>query len=280
MRRRSHPDLAGGDLRGVVDDRLAVLGPAAPRDPRPAGLPAGAGRRSGLWRACHPAARVAQGFAAGFGLVIAPPPLEVRSFPVSVFWHRRNDRDPRTDGCAGNSPRPRPPLEPPADMLHQAVWTHARQRVRNDGGTDARHSAKPTEEISVREVFGIDTDMKVRASPNAATACRKSDPTYKFDPDTTLAILAGFAYNRRVMIQGLSRHGQVDPYRKVAARLNWPCVRVNLDSHISRIDLIGKDAIKLRDGKQVTEFPKASCPGRCATPWPSCSMNTMRAAPT
>ena len=80
------------------------------------------------------------------------------------------------------------------------------------------------------------------------------DPTYKFDPDTTLAILAGFAYNRRVMIQGYHGTGKSTHIEQVAARLNWPCVRVNLDSHISRIDLIGKDAIVIKEGKQVTEF--------------------------
>ncbi|MFN4153031.1 MAG: cobaltochelatase subunit CobS [Paracoccaceae bacterium] len=122
------------------------------------------------------------------------------------------------------------------------------------------HAMKPTEEISVREVFGIDTDMKVKGFAEATDRVPEIDPTYKFDPDTTLAILAGFAYNRRVMIQGYHGTGKSTHIEQVAARLNWPCVRVNLDSHISRIDLIGKDAIKLRDGKQVTEFHEGILP--------------------
>ena len=114
--------------------------------------------------------------------------------------------------------------------------------------------AKPTEDVSVREVFGIDTEMKIKGFAERADRVPDIDPTYKFDPDTTLAILAGFGYNRRVMIQGYHGTGKSTHIEQVAARLNWPCVRVNLDSHISRIDLIGKDAIKLREGKQVTEF--------------------------
>jgi len=119
---------------------------------------------------------------------------------------------------------------------------------------------EPTEEISVREVFGIDTDMKVKAFAERGDRVPEIDPTYRFDPDTTLAILAGFAFNRRVMIQGYHGTGKSTHIEQVAARLNWPCVRVNLDSHISRIDLIGKDAIKLRDGKQVTEFHEGILP--------------------
>ncbi|MDP2080902.1 MAG: cobaltochelatase subunit CobS [Pseudotabrizicola sp.] len=122
------------------------------------------------------------------------------------------------------------------------------------------HAMKPTEEISVREVFGIDTDMKVKGFADRTDRVPEIDTTYKFDPDTTLAILAGFAYNRRVMIQGYHGTGKSTHIEQVAARLNWPCVRVNLDSHISRIDLIGKDAIKLRDGKQVTEFHEGILP--------------------
>ncbi len=114
--------------------------------------------------------------------------------------------------------------------------------------------ARPTEDVSVRDVFGIDTDMKVRGFAERGDRVPDIDPTYKFDPDTTLAILAGFAYNRRVMIQGYHGTGKSTHIEQVAAHLNWPAVRVNLDSHISRIDLIGKDAIKLRDGKQVTDF--------------------------
>lgn len=119
---------------------------------------------------------------------------------------------------------------------------------------------KPTEEISVREVFGIDSDMMVKGFAEASDRVPDIDSTYKFDPDTTLAILAGFAYNRRVMIQGYHGTGKSTHIEQVAARLNWPSVRVNLDSHISRIDLIGKDAIKLKDGKQVTEFQEGILP--------------------
>ena len=125
---------------------------------------------------------------------------------------------------------------------------------------------KPTEEISVREVFGIDTDMRVKGFADKTDRVPSIDSTYKFDPDTTLAILAGFAYNRRVMIQGYHGTGKSTHIEQVAARLSWPCVRVNLDSHISRIDLIGKDAIKLRDGKQVTEFHEGILPWALRNP--------------
>ncbi|WP_108258761.1 cobaltochelatase subunit CobS [Mangrovicoccus ximenensis] len=133
-----------------------------------------------------------------------------------------------------------------------------------DGTMDM--SAKPTEEISVREVFGIDTDMKVKGFAEGSDRVPDLDPTYKFDPDTTLAILAGFSHNRRVMIQGYHGTGKSSHIEQVAARLNWPAVRVNLDSHISRIDLIGKDAIKLKDGKQVTEFQEGILPWALSNP--------------
>jgi cobaltochelatase CobS len=126
--------------------------------------------------------------------------------------------------------------------------------------------AKPTEEIDVREVFGIDTDMRVKGFAERSDRVPEIDTTYKFDPDTTLAILAGFAHNRRVMIQGYHGTGKSTHIEQIAARLNWPCVRVNLDSHISRIDLIGKDAIKLRDGKQVTEFHEGILPWALRNP--------------
>ncbi|MCF6233284.1 MAG: AAA family ATPase, partial [Rhodobacteraceae bacterium] len=125
---------------------------------------------------------------------------------------------------------------------------------------------KPTEDISVREVFGIDANMPVKGFAEASDRVPDLDPTYKFDPDTTLAILAGFTYNRRLLIQGYHGTGKSTHIEQVAARLNWPTVRVNLDSHISRIDLIGKDAIKLRDGKQVTEFHEGILPAALRTP--------------
>jgi cobaltochelatase CobS len=126
-----------------------------------------------------------------------------------------------------------------------------------DGNMD---TLRPTMDISVREVFGIDSDMVAKGFETASDRVPEIDPTYKFDPDTTLAILAGFSHNRRVIIQGFHGTGKSTHIEQVAARLNWPCVRVNLDSHISRIDLIGKDAIKLRDGKQVTEFQEGILP--------------------
>jgi cobaltochelatase CobS len=113
---------------------------------------------------------------------------------------------------------------------------------------------EPDITLSVRQVFGIDSDMEVPAFSQAEDHVPDRDETYRFDPDTTLAILAGFAHNRRVMIQGYHGTGKSTHIEQVAARLNWPCIRVNLDSHISRIDLIGKDAIVLKDGMQVTEF--------------------------
>ena len=114
--------------------------------------------------------------------------------------------------------------------------------------------ALPDMKISVRQVFGIDSDMEAPAFSRPTTHVPDSDPDYLFDRDTTLAILAGFAKNRRVMITGYHGTGKSTHIEQVAARLNWPCVRINLDSHVSRIDLVGKDAIVLRDGKQVTEF--------------------------
>ncbi|MCK0167309.1 cobaltochelatase subunit CobS [Jannaschia sp. S6380] len=133
-----------------------------------------------------------------------------------------------------------------------------------DGAMDM--NAKPTKDISVREVFGIDSDMTVKGFDDPSERTPVIDTTYKFDPDTTLAILAGFGWNRRVMIQGYHGTGKSTHIEQVAARLNWPCVRVNLDSHISRIDLIGKDAIKLKDGVQVTEFHEGILPWALRNP--------------
>jgi cobaltochelatase CobS len=112
----------------------------------------------------------------------------------------------------------------------------------------------PDMKVSVRQVFGIDSDLEVPAYSGADDQVPDLDPDYLFDHDTTLAILAGFAHNRRVMITGYHGTGKSTHVEQVAARLNWPCVRVNLDSHVSRIDLVGKDAIVLREGVQVTEF--------------------------
>ncbi|HSM20360.1 MAG TPA: cobaltochelatase subunit CobS [Hyphomicrobiales bacterium] len=118
----------------------------------------------------------------------------------------------------------------------------------------------PDMKISVRQVFGIDTDLECPAYSEANEHVPELDNDYLFNRETTLAILAGFAFNRRVMIQGYHGTGKSTHIEQVASRLNWPCVRVNLDSHISRIDLVGKDAIVIRDGKQVTEFREGILP--------------------
>ena len=133
-----------------------------------------------------------------------------------------------------------------------------------DNKNDA--SNKPNKEISVREAFGIETDMVVKGFEEKSDRVPDIDETYKFDPDTTLAILAGFSHNRRVMIQGYHGTGKSTHIEQVAARLKWPAVRVNLDSHISRIDLIGKDAIKLKDGVQITEFHEGILPWALRNP--------------
>ncbi|WP_366654924.1 cobaltochelatase subunit CobS [Fodinicurvata sp. EGI_FJ10296] len=125
---------------------------------------------------------------------------------------------------------------------------------------------KPDTKISVREAFGLDSNMKVPAFSQGSDYVPDLDPTYQFDHETTVAILAGFAFNRRVLIQGYHGTGKSTHIEQVAARLNWPCVRVNLDSHISRIDLIGKDAIVLRDGKQVTEYREGILPWALQNP--------------
>jgi cobaltochelatase CobS len=121
-------------------------------------------------------------------------------------------------------------------------------------------SLAPDRTVTVREAFGVDSDMKVPAFSTRDEHVPDLDSAYKFDPQTTLAICAGFAYDRRVMVQGYHGTGKSTHIEQVAARLNWPLVRVNLDSHVSRIDLVGKDAIVLRDGKQVTEFREGMLP--------------------
>jgi cobaltochelatase CobS len=118
----------------------------------------------------------------------------------------------------------------------------------------------PDIKVSVRQTFGIDSDLEVPAFSQPSEHVPDFDDAYRFDRNTTLAILAGFAFNRRVMICGYHGTGKSTHVEQVAARLNWPCIRVNLDSHISRIDLVGKDAIVLRDSKQVTEFREGILP--------------------
>ena len=125
---------------------------------------------------------------------------------------------------------------------------------------------EPDSTIDVREAFGIDVDMQVPAFSMTSEHVPDIDEAYVFDRDTTLAILAGFSHNRRVMIQGYHGTGKSTHIEQVAARLNWPCVRINLDSHISRIDLVGKDAIVLKDGMQVTEFKEGILPWALQSP--------------
>ena len=112
----------------------------------------------------------------------------------------------------------------------------------------------PDTQVDVREVFGMDVDLQVPAFSQTSEHVPAFDKSYLFDHETTLAILAGFSHNRRCMIQGYHGTGKSTHIEQVAARLNWPCIRINLDSHVSRIDLVGKDAIVLKDGKQITEF--------------------------
>ena len=119
---------------------------------------------------------------------------------------------------------------------------------------------QPDIKISVKQTFGIDSDMEIEAFSKKNEFVPEIDKDYKFDRDTTLAILAGFKYNKRVIVHGYHGTGKSTHITNVAARLNWPCIRVNLDSHISRIDLIGKDAIVIKDGKQITEFQEGILP--------------------
>ena len=121
-------------------------------------------------------------------------------------------------------------------------------------------AGEPDMKVSVRQTFGIDSDIDVPAYSISDEHVPELDPDYLFNRETTLAILAGFAHNRRVMIQGYHGTGKSTHIEQVAARLNWPCIRINLDSHVSRIDLIGKDAIVLKDGKQITEFREGILP--------------------
>jgi cobaltochelatase CobS len=132
--------------------------------------------------------------------------------------------------------------------------------------TNQRDTRVPDIMISVRQTFGFESDMQVPAFSQPSEHVPMLDEAYRFDRDTTFAILAGFAHNRRVLINGYHGTGKSTHIEQVAARLNWPCVRVNLDSHISRIDLIGKDAIVLRDGKQVTEYREGLLPWALQNP--------------
>jgi cobaltochelatase CobS len=120
--------------------------------------------------------------------------------------------------------------------------------------------------MSLKQSFGIDSDMEVDAFSKKSEYVPEIDKNYKFDKDTTLAIISGFAFNKRVLVQGYHGTGKSTHIEQIAARLNWPCIRVNLDSHVSRIDLIGKDAIVIKDGKQVTEFKEGILPWSIQNP--------------
>ena len=124
----------------------------------------------------------------------------------------------------------------------------------------------PDKEISVKKIFGLDTDLKVPAYSNKNEYVPEIDEDYLFNHETTIAILAGFAHDRRVMVQGYHGTGKSTHIEQIAARLNWPCIRINLDSHVSRIDLIGKDMITLKEGQQVTEFREGLLPWAIQNP--------------
>ena len=124
----------------------------------------------------------------------------------------------------------------------------------------------PDIKLSIKQTFGIESEMEVDAFSKTSEYVPEIDKTYKFDKDTTLAILSGFSFNKRVLIQGYHCTGKSTHIEQVAARLNWPCIRINLDSHVSRIDLIGKDSIVIKDGKQVTEFKEGILPWSIQNP--------------
>src|SRR5690606_12071724 len=138
----------------------------------------------------------------------------------------------------------------------------------------------PDTTVSVRETFGFEVELVVPAYSAPDPHVPDIDPDYLFDKPTTLAILAGFTYNRRVMISGYHGTGKSTHIEQVAARLNWPCVRINLDSHVSRIDLVGKDAIVVKEGKQITEFRDGILPWAYQHNVASSSTSTMPAVRT
>jgi len=125
---------------------------------------------------------------------------------------------------------------------------------------------KPNKSINTKKLFGVSCSFEVFGFEKQSENVPEIDPSYRFDPETTISILAGFANNRRVLVQGYHGTGKSTHIEQVAARLNWPCIRVNLDSHISRIDLIGKDAIVLKDGKQITKFQDGILPWAYSNP--------------
>ena len=125
---------------------------------------------------------------------------------------------------------------------------------------------KPDIKLSVKQTFGLETDLEIEAFSKKTDYVPDIDKNYIFDRDTTLAILSGFSFNKRVLVQGYHGTGKSTHIEQIAARLNWPCIRINLDSHVSRIDLIGKDAITIKDGKQITEFKEGILPWSIQNP--------------
>ena len=148
------------------------------------------------------------------------------------------------------------PGPPRAELLSRPSKKRAKMNIQINGEIPGM----PDMKVSVRQVFGIDTALEVPAYSQTSEHVPDVDEDYLFNRETTLAILAGFAYNRRVIIAGYHGTGKSTHIEQVAARLNWPCIRINLDSHISRIDLVGRDAIVLQEGKQVTEFREGILP--------------------
>jgi len=138
--------------------------------------------------------------------------------------------------------------------------------VTNLTANNPRHISIPDKMYNVKDTFGLEIDWQVPGYSHDMPNVPAIDPAYQFDHDTTLAILAGFAFNRRVVIQGFHGTGKSPPIEQVAARLNWPCVRINLDSHVSRIDLLGKDMIVLKEGKQITEWKEGLLPWALQNP--------------
>lgn len=135
---------------------------------------------------------------------------------------------------------------------------------------EGKYTSIPDKKVNVRKTFGLDVDWEVPGFTESTDNVPEIDPTYQFDHDTTLAILAGFSHNRRVMIQGYHGTGKSTHIEQVAARLNWPMVRINLDSHVSRVDLIGKDQIVLKEGKQITEWKEGLLPWSLQHPTALC----------
>jgi len=131
---------------------------------------------------------------------------------------------------------------------------------------EGKYTSIPDTKYNARETFGIDLDWEIPGFSEETPNVPDIDPTYRFDQETTMAILAGFLHNRRVMVQGYHGTGKSTHIEQVAARLKWPCVRINLDSHVSRIDLIGKDTIVLQEGKQITKWKEGLLPWSIQNP--------------